>query len=150
MGQHAVAQGQVEGLVGVGEVPVEVQVMADRLVDIHTHRHEVEEHLRGQGAHHVDRHRTADLARYAVAQFHGAGQVDIAPVGILALITQLFQNISLGSPRLGIVRLGEQQLVAQLRGPAVLTLVHGGVNLGQHGLATAHGLNAQPGTLHRR
>ncbi|MCY1445996.1 hypothetical protein D9M71_625360 [compost metagenome] len=53
MGQDAVAQGQVEGLVRFTEAPVEVHVVAHGFVDIQAHGQEVEEHLRGQRAHHV-------------------------------------------------------------------------------------------------
>ncbi|MNG23821.1 hypothetical protein D3C84_1084730 [compost metagenome] len=66
------------------------------------------------------------------------------------MVTQLLQCFGLGRAGLGIVGFSEQQLVAQLRSPTVLTLVQRGLHFTQHRLAAAHGLDGHARAFNRR
>ncbi|MNT34929.1 hypothetical protein D3C72_1709340 [compost metagenome] len=150
MGQHAIAQGQVEVLAQVIEGPVQGQVMAYGLFTVQAHRQEVEEHLRAHRPHHVHRYRSARMGWHAVAQFHGTGQVHVAPGGVFTLIAHLLQRLGLGFAGVAVVRVGEQHLIAQLRGPAVFTLGHRRLHFLKHCRFAAHGLDRTLGRFYRR
>ncbi|MNE95774.1 hypothetical protein D3C80_1939090 [compost metagenome] len=62
----------------------------------------------------------------------------------------MLQRLGLGFATFTVVRLGEHQLVAQLRGPAVIALGHGLAHFANHGRATADGLDIMLGGFHRR
>ena len=65
----------------------------------------------------------------AVAQLVGAGEIDVAPRARFRLVAELIVGAREQLARRGIVGLGEDQVVEQRRGPAVVAVVVGALRL---------------------
>ncbi|MCY1409939.1 hypothetical protein D9M71_252990 [compost metagenome] len=99
--------------------------MALGLVRVQADRQVVEEQLRRHGLDQIGLVRPRVMLRRAAAQFHRAGQVDVAPQGVLRLVTELLHGVGFQGTGCLVVRLGEGQVVAQGHRPAVVALVDG-------------------------
>ncbi|MNZ57850.1 hypothetical protein D3C78_758400 [compost metagenome] len=123
--------------------------MTDGLVAVQADRQQVEEHPGSQRAAHLGLAARV-VCRHTVAQLHRPGHVHVAPQGVLGLVAELFHGVGLQGAGVLVGRVGEDQVVAQLHGPAVVALVDGGAHLLEHRVGAAHGLDVALAGLHRR
>ncbi len=108
------------GLVEIGEAEVDAQVGIRSLLADQMHGGEVEEDADGHG-HDGVRTGGGECGRLdSLTQLHGGGEEDAAPLRSLGLVAHLLVGVGLEITRGLVLRLGEDQGVQDLRGPAVV------------------------------
>ena len=83
-------------------------------------------------------------------QFHRSDQVEVAPRTVLGLVAELFVRVRQQLSRFLVTRIGEHQMVHQLRCPAVVAVVERLLTLGQKRVRPADGFDVAFAVLHRR
>src|SRR5690606_25261598 len=91
-GQGGIFQIDPEALVGIGEMPVQHQVLSFGPRAVEPYPEQVEEHAGSQRPQQVRRQGSGLLAGAAYAQLQRAGQVDIAPWPGFGLVAELLQR----------------------------------------------------------
>ncbi len=113
--QRRVLQVQHDGLIGVGEDPVQHHPFAVRLGAVETHGQQVEERVQRQRGQRVGGYAgAAGQLRRPIAQFVRGEQVGVAPGGGLREITELFVGVGRKVAGLRVGGIGKHQLVGDL------------------------------------
>ena len=121
--QHGVLEVQHVRLADVGEHEVQRErLLLGRLRAVEARRHGGEEQLERNAREDVAGEAGVEPAALgrAVAQLVRAGQVDGAPDAALGLVAELVVGAREQLARLGVLRVGEHEVVEQRRGPAVV------------------------------
>jgi len=135
----------------IGEGQADCKLARTGLDAVEAHRERVEKLLGGKRFQLTGRALTRHVGRRTrIAELHRGRQIEAAPRTRLRLIAHLFQRIGLQMPRIGIRRIGEDQMIDDLCDPAIIALVEGGARFLQQRIGAAGEIDIALARLDRR